>query len=255
MPARSVVLLLLAAALVAGAIALSRCARAHGPARLPIQPPPSHADTAERSTDAILVRARVLLLTRAGAVTPEGASLLAIARRAAGGVIAPDQRAAFDADLATLAAAGQASLVSSPAAMIPSGQQASIEVGQVGTAPAWALHLELDLLAVALAGGAVHGTYTLRAWQQTGAVEVKLAELGLPVGDRAIIGLIAAAASGHTLLGLRELPASSDLGAAIIVLIVPQIVPTATAPAPQAAVAGPARAPAQPGGAAVEHDD
>lgn len=121
--------------------------------------------------------------------------------------------------------------------MIASGQQASIEGGQVGTAPA--LHLELDLLAVGLAGGAVHGTYTLRVSQQTGAVEVKLAELGLPVGDRAVIGLIARAAWGDTLLGLRELPRSSGLGSAIILLIAPQIVPAPANSAPAGAGAGP----------------
>lgn len=257
MPARSVVFLLLAVILVAGAFTVSRCSGSRSASSAAEAAQSAPASAATLSSDPILIRVRVMLLTHAGAGTPEGTRLLALARDVAGGVITPEQLAPFDIDFGTLAGAGQASIVSSPAAMIGSGQQASIGVGQIGVAPASAFNLDLDLLATCFSDGLVRGTYTLQVSQQTGAVEMKLAEFGLPVGDRGAITIDAPAASGETLLGLRELPRSSDLGSAIILLIAPQIVPGSAAPAsgnPSPSLETPADAPAEPADTPVEHD-
>lgn len=249
MPVRSVVFLLSAVILVAGAVAVAQCARS---SRLPGVAPrgltPGVPEAAP-TFDPMLVRCRVLLLSHAGAGVPEGVRLLALAEEVAGGVIAPDQLRQFDADLGVLAAAGLASIISSPAAMIASGQEASIRVGQIGTAPASAFRLDLDLLALSFADGSVRGVYTLRVAQQAGAIEVTLADLGLPVGDRGVVGIITAAKSGDTLLGLRELPRSSDLGAAIILLVAPQVAAAPPAPAPGAEIHAPGEGGGVAGGA------
>ena len=125
MPARSVVFLLLAVLLVAGAIAVSQCSRSPSPPGVPASATEADTPALAESGDPVLVRARVLLLTRAGAGTPEGTRLLALSRDVAGGVITPDQVTQFDADQGVLLAAGQASVASSPSAMIASGVSSS----------------------------------------------------------------------------------------------------------------------------------
>lgn len=240
MGGRSVVFVLLAVVLVAASIGVLRCSGLAMGTRGTAAPTNVAAPGAAVSSDPILARGRVMLLTHAGAASPEGTRLLVLARQAAGGVMTPDQLTQFDADFGTLAGAGQASVASSPSAMIAPGESASVFLGRIGAAPASAFNLQLDLLATGFADGTVRGSYVLRVSQQSGAIEVKLAELGLPVGDRGVVGIEASAASGGTLLGLRELPASSDLGAAIMLLIAPQVVPTAptSGPPSKAAAAG-----------------
>lgn len=173
----------------------------------------------------ILVDARVVVLDHAGVGTQEGDNLLERARAFNGLSIAEGELNPLLADLSALQGRKQASVLSSPMVMVRSGQSAEVSIGSVGARSGSVLDLTLDLTCTAQPDGSVAGVFDLRVGLQQGPIEIKLAELGLPVGDRAVIHLKGSADAGQTLLGLRELARGNDLGAAIILLARPRIVP------------------------------
>lgn len=232
---RLLALIVLAAIAVGAGLAVVTCSRQPSPP--PALSPPAEVDKDPSGAEPVigpetlLVRSQVLLIDHAGAESQVGSGLLTLARRVQGGPITPEEAAQLNADLATLVAAGQATVASSPMAMVLSNQDASIAVGQVGVAPASAFNLTLDLRAGVRADNLVESHFELRLSLQTGDLAVRLAELGLPVGDRGVVQIESIAPSGQTLLGLCEMSPSSDLGAAIVLLATPQVMPAPPAPA------------------------
>jgi len=205
--------------------ALPGCSRA--------EPGPG-AEAAEPSTALpdrqFLVRAVVLQLDAAALELDEGKRLLATATEVDGAASA-DQLAQIRRDQAVLLAAGTARVVSSPAMMLLEGQPA--EVGVSSSAPAGAnapKRTRSDTLKVECSlttAGLVSGRYTLLAAQEVGEIEHAAAEFGIPLGDRALIRIEAATASGATVVGVCTLSPSNDLGGAFVLFVEPSlIVPT-----------------------------
>lgn len=235
---KSVCLFVLTGAIVIGVFLLVRC-QGGGLAGAP-NAGASTQDANQQSEAAVdtetpfgpeqlLVSARVVVLDHAGVGTAEGDGLLELARASSGQAMSADAMKTFSADLSALEGRGQARVLSSPTMMVLSRQSAGMTIGSVGATSGSALNLALDVNCTAEPDGSVSGVFDLRVDLQSGPLELKLAALGLPVGDRAVIHLDCSAGSGQTLLGVRDLLPGNDLGAAMILLVSPRIVPPAPA--------------------------
>ncbi len=199
--------------------------------------PPAAANTEAESSQPVeprqfMVRAMVLSLDRAGVESPEGARLLAAIRGASegggSGLVTDRALEAIRSDQALLEAAGRASVVSSPMMMILGGQPGMIEITALSPAgantPRKTRIATLEVLCAPGPDGSIEGRYQLREIEQSGAVEHAVAEAGIPLGDRALIRLEGLFPSGTTLVGVHELGAGNDLGAALVLFVTPTVI-------------------------------
>ncbi|RMH13909.1 MAG: hypothetical protein D6695_02800, partial [Planctomycetota bacterium] len=179
--------MLVVLALIAAVAALLGLSRWHGsPAPGPLMGKAAGSLDSQVSQPAqIIVRAWVYVVDAAGVASVEGARVVEVVGRS-GGTVDPPSGKVLSADLAALAARGQARVLSSPGMLVLSGKPASVSVGQLATAGP-TLALELKVSCQSGAGGSIDGRYSVHASVVSGGIEQRLAELGLPVGDQAAV--------------------------------------------------------------------
>lgn len=188
---------------------------------------PAAADQSEGAaigSAVFMVQVRVLELDAAALETDEGARLLAFG----GSILGPEPMKLPMAAAATLISAGSARFVSSPRLMVNEGQAGTIGVERStpggGGGPRTTRNDTLEVVCTIEEDGRVRVNGVLRAEQQTGEIEHAASELGVPLGDRALVSVDVGLASGETAIGSKRLGARNELGGALVLMVTPVLV-------------------------------
>lgn len=186
---------------------------------------PGDAPAAAAGERQIMVEASLLQLDAAALETNEGRRLMSLAMQ---GRLSAEGLAQAQSDQTTLMAAGTARVISNPRLVLLEGQPAAvgvkIEVPAGANTPRRTRNDSIEILCTVTADGLISGRYTLKAVQQTGEIEHAANEIGLPLGDRALVEIDAVAADGETVVGTRELRPSSDLGGGLVLFVKPTLI-------------------------------
>lgn len=178
----------------------------------------------QAGSSALLVEVRVLELDAAALATDDGTRLLAFG----GSVLSPESLKLPLAAASRLVATGTARFVSNPRLMVNDGQTATmgVELSSPGGAgsPRTTRNDMLEIVCTIGQDGQVRARAVLRAEQQTGEVEHAANEIGLPLGDRALVSVDVGLASGETAIGSKVLGARNELGGALVIFVTPTVV-------------------------------
>jgi hypothetical protein len=206
-----------------------------GPAAGPSAATANGAAATDAPADAAVLDATILIRSRVVVVRPPATSdaaverVMALAALRENGALSSDEYAALLTDLATLESRTLAETLSAPAVMNLSGGQAAVEVQSAAAAtpgsPRMSSSFRVDLTCTLLESGAMHTACAATARQLSGDLQHLMERAGIASGSRAAVEIDATAPAGAAVLGFRRLGAANDLGAAIIVLVEPRVVP------------------------------
>lgn len=145
--------------------------------------------------------------------------------------VAPELADARDSDLASLAAAGLATIESQMTLTVFDGQAGSISV--TGGAPNTDDQLELTLKPRLLPSGEIGIELTLRSAQRSGTLEMWAADLGVELGERSSLETGATVSPGGSAGAAVAVRGPVSRQGTLVVLVRPTLLPvTPTAPDP-----------------------